>query len=302
MAEIPEPGKFFVEASPYEQYSIDRNNVIKYLSIEFYSDILDAYCVECKRDSTFKVLTPTTPLQSTGDPQFPSQGKAVRSIETMQPHTRYFFLLKNSRHYPLTSIDYAKRPNLFCKMFSCVRDDQHQMIFYVRSTGDKFEKIGQYPSLRDLHLPELERYKPVLGNENFIELRTGIGLHSHGVGIGAFVYLRRIVENLIEKAHLAAKKTPEFDDENYTSLRMSEKIKRLQGYLPDFLVDNRKVYGILSKGVHELSEEECRDKFPVLLSTVELILQDELRKQEIEKKKNETKQLLDKFADEINQE
>lgn len=302
MNEIPEPEEFFSEASLYEQFIITEDNVIKFLTIEFFSGILDIHCNECGRQSTFKlsneVSFPQIAPSHFADNPNPTP---VKIIKQMEQFSEYYFLIKD-KFRAMYPIKYARIPNLFSKVFTCVRNQNHHLLFYIQSTGDNFQKIGQYPSLRDLHLPELEKYKSVLGRDNLNELRTGVGLYAHGVGIGAFVYLRRVIENLIEKARVTAKKSPDFDNENFSDLRMSEKIKSLKGFLPDFLVENRKVYGILSKGVHQLSEDECKAKFPVLLSSIELILQEELNKQEIENKKNETKKLLDKIADELSKE
>ena len=38
------------------------------------------------------------------------------------------------------------------------------------------------------------------------------------------------------------------------------------------LVKNTTIYGILSKGIHELSEEECRKYFPVVKQCIYQIL------------------------------
>ena len=53
---------------------------------------------------------------------------------------------------------------------------------------------------------------------------------------------------------------------------MSERIKMLGGYLPEVLINNTTIYGILSKGIHELSEEECRKYFPVVKECIYQIL------------------------------
>ncbi|QDT26905.1 hypothetical protein Enr10x_22170 [Gimesia panareensis] len=248
MNEIPEPEKFFSQSSLYEKFSITEDNVIKYLAIEFFTGILDVHCVECGRHSTFKlsneVALPQISSSPFGDNPNPTP---VKEIKQMEQFKEYYFLIKD-KYRAMYPIKYARIPNLFAKVFTCGRNQNHHMLFYIQSSGDTFQKIGQSPSLRDLHLPELEKYKSVLGRDNLNELRTGVGLYAHGVGIGAFVYLRRVIENLIEKAHVIAKNNPDFDDENFSDLRMSEKIKSLKGFLPDFLVENRKVYGILSKG------------------------------------------------------
>ena len=56
--------------------------------------------------------------------------------------------------------------------------------------------------------------------------------------------------------------------------------KKLASILPKFLVDNRKLYSILSKGVHELSEEECLKYFDLIKSGIELILDEKFVEKE----------------------
>ena len=64
--------------------------------------------------------------------------------------------------------------------------------------------------------------------------------------------------------------------EEFEGLRVSEKIALLKGYLPDVLVNNKQLYTVLSKGVHELSEQECLKYFPVLSSLMFFVLEEEL--------------------------
>lgn len=91
------------------------------------------------------------------------------------------------------------------------------------------EKIGQIPSLADLTLPDLRKYRQVLGDDRFKELTRAIGLTTHGVGVGAFVYLRRIFESLIEGSHAEASKDPGWDEDTYSRSRMDEKISLMKG-------------------------------------------------------------------------
>ena len=44
------------------------------------------------------------------------------------------------------------------------------------------------------------------------------------------------------------------------------------------------MYGILSKGLHELSEQECLEAFPVMRVGIELILDEKIEAAEREKK------------------
>lgn len=186
-----------------------------------------------------------------------------------------FTVRKNNYHQ-----DSYYRNYVFYLVFNCSRDSSHKALFIFRAHEGVLQKIGQIPSLADLALPDLRKYRPVLGNERHRELARAIGLTTHGVGVGAFVYLRRIFESLIEQAHEKAQSDTGWDEDVYGRSRMDEKIGLLKEHLPGFLVENRGLYGILSVGVHTLSEEECLAAFPALRLAIELILDDLLEEHE----------------------
>lgn len=169
---------------------------------------------------------------------------------------------------------------VFSLLFICSRSASHQALFIFRAHRGIWDKIGQIPSLAELALPDLRKYRKVLGNDRFKELTRAIGLATHGVGVGAFVYLRRIFESLINDAHDAASTSADWDEGAYARSRMDEKIGLLKDKLPQFLVQNRGLYSILSVGVHELSEAECLNAFPAVRLAIELILDDLLEQYE----------------------
>lgn len=103
----------------------------------------------------------------------------------------------------------------------------------------------------------------------------------------------RVFENLIEKAHQhALLQQPEWDDQKFSKAKMDQKVGMLKEYLPEFLVQNKIIYSILSKGVHELAEEECLEYFPAIKLGIELILDEEILRQERERKKREAAQSI----------
>ncbi len=174
--------------------------------------------------------------------------------------------------------------HIFTLSFTCTRDSHHRLLFVFRAHKGEVEKIGQHPSLADLTGPDLQKYRPVLGDERYRELVRGVGLASHDIGIGAFVYLRRVFEHLVEGAHVKAQADASWDEPLFQRSRMEEKIQQLRGHLPKFLVENRALYRILGTGIHALSEQECLQAFPVVRLGIELILDDELERIEREKK------------------
>lgn len=141
-------------------------------------------------------------------------------------------------------------------------------------------KVGQYPSMADMEFFDLQHYKKVLKSQ-YSELTRALGLYSSGVGIGAFVYLRRIFEQLVEQAHQNCISSTGWDEAAYIQKRFNEKINCLEKFgeelLPDELVSIKpKLYGLLSKGIHEYSETDCLELFPYLKSAIELILDQKL--------------------------
>ena len=154
--------------------------------------------------------------------------------------------------------------------FVCSMNEEHHLDYIVLTTDNSMMKIGQYPSVADMTFPELDAYKHVISKEDRKELGTAIGLFASGIGAGSYVYLRRILERLIYQAKENAQDT--VNNEKFEQARMVERIKMLQGYLPDVLIKNTTIYGILSKGIHELSEEECREYFPVVKECIYQIL------------------------------
>ena len=154
--------------------------------------------------------------------------------------------------------------------FVCSMNERHHLDYIVLTTDNSMMKIGQYPSVADMTFPELDAYKHVISKEDRKELGTAIGLFASGVGAGSYVYLRRILERLIYQAKTIAGDA--VNDEEFEKARVAERIKMLQGYVPEILIKNTTIYGILSKGIHELSEEECRKYFPVVKECIYQIL------------------------------
>jgi len=174
----------------------------------------------------------------------------------------------------------------------CSRDKSHIVEIFIRTLDDyNISKIGQFPSLASVTKGEINKYRKVLG-PRFYEFNRGIGLVSHGIGIGSFVYLRRVFEDLIDQAHKQAILGINWNEDAYVRSRMDEKIEKLKGLLPIFLVKNKALYGILSKGIHELTEQECLDIFPVVKLGIELILDEKLAQREKELKIKHAEELI----------
>jgi len=146
--------------------------------------------------------------------------------------------------------------------------------------------------MADIEQGQVQHYRSVLDKAHYQELNRALGLASHGVGIGSFVYLRRIFERLVDEARAKASEEADWDEDAYSKARMDEKIQLLKSYLPEFLVEQRGLYGILSLGIHSLDEETCLTHFPVIRTGIELILDQKLAVEQQKRKMAEAKKQI----------
>lgn len=178
---------------------------------------------------------------------------------------------------------YTKNGGFGTVKIKCKRTDEVFWFFLLYDPESKIlMKIGQFPSVADFHISEIKQYKKLLSNEKLKEFTKAIGLAANGIGIGSFVYLRRIFEHLIFEAFNKAKSEGEISESDFQKARMDAKIDMLHSFLPSFLVDNKTMYSILSIGIHKLDEQTCLAHFDTLRVGIEIILDEKL--EEIKKK------------------
>ncbi|MFC1595553.1 short-chain dehydrogenase [Gemmatimonadota bacterium] len=245
-----------LEIPLYQLYkATDPGDILRWRGLELYENTLDAYCLECEKESIFDLVS-----------------------------------RKNLRE-----ISIEKKGACTAVKYKCQRTDCVQVLWFIFHNpkgGKEIQKIGQYPSLADLASADLQKYRKILGNL-YAEFNRAIGLFTHGIGIGSFVYLRRIFESLIDEAHNQAKSTPGWDEDKYQKERMAEKVKRLKDYVPSTLVEYKPLYPILSRGIHDLSEEECYRFFPAVRAGIELILDQKIEQKEKALKEEEVRKALE---------
>jgi len=144
---------------------------LKATEIDFMSTLrarnfqIDAYCVHCEKESTFKTQ------RSYGS------GSGMPSPEW----------------------DWMFKKSIFWADLYCQREQSHVYEYFFQYDGVHLSKIGQYPSIEDISGSDIKRFRGLLEDDYFLELKRATGLASHGIGIGSFVYLRRIFERLVEQ-------------------------------------------------------------------------------------------------------
>lgn len=296
--------KFLVQAGLYDKVKItsdDFDDLIKLLSGK---QKIDLYCSKCKKKRTFCAKSKTVKLQKKENPlcvnvfdyfgnqaeeaAFEKNLRAQQERELMEKYNQ--FLVDNA----FTVLEY-----------NCVREESHRLTFVLLIEGDTIQKIGQYPSYADIDLPQADIYRKELGKKYYNELKRAIGLYSCNVGIGSYIYLRRIVEKLILDALYLAindgvitKKEFELDEKKHQR-RVEDKIKFLESYLPKPLVENKAVYGIISKGLHELDEDECIKYFPIVETLIKMCLDESIEKKRKQLAEFEIKIMITEIATEV---
>ncbi|KAB2364179.1 hypothetical protein ACQCWD_20765 [Bacillus thuringiensis] len=250
----------FLSTSLYKELDFPKNH-LEIFPVFFLRSVdtlqFDSFCIKCEKSSTFKCSH-----THVRNPNYADYASA---------HNRGY----REDFWEIFSAQLE---------FSCQRNQEHKYSITLNSPGNlKLIKSGQYPSFASIEQHNIKKYRKII-QRDYKDFSTAIGLNSHGVGIGSFVYLRRIFENLVEEKHRLAQTIPNWDEELYNRSRMNEKIDLLKNFLPSILVENKQLYGIISKGIHELSEEECLDMFPQVKLAIELILDEKLYKLDEEKK------------------
>jgi hypothetical protein len=246
---------------------------------------IDQHCKHCGRDSVFR-----------------SQ-KLNQAYNVDVPETSVTSRV-GVRTFDRVKITSDTRSFLNDLVISCVRDENHTVkyVFQINSVFSKSDsdselskrtecaigKIGQFPTYADLQRPVFSHLSSFLDQIDRIELNKAVGLAAHDSAIGAFVYLRRVFERLIEKKHLEAVKLDDWDEDEYQKTpRMDDKVQLLRPFLPDLLVENRKIYSVLSVGIHSLTDELCAAVFERVLNGVRIMLEDEhAKRQQNEVRKN----------------
>src|SRR5699024_9976862 len=66
--------------------------------------------------------------------------------------------------------------------------------------GNTVTKIGQYPSFSKSEVQSLRKYKNLI-SKYYPELTRSVNAYSQGMGVAAFIYLRRILEYLVESKY-----------------------------------------------------------------------------------------------------
>lgn len=266
---------FLLDSGLYDSIFIEEENISDFIELIKGNVKISTYCKECEQERVF-TMKPIKYYHMTG--REGNEKITCESLGDRMSSMKDVFLMtiaktegKNTDAWEWINSRFANITRLMNFEFICSMDEKHHLDFTVLVNDNSFMKIGQFPSIADITFPELDDYRHVLSKQDRRELGTAIGLFANGVGAGSYVYLRRILERLVYQAKDNA--GDKIDNDSFENAKVADRIKMLEGYLPDILVQNTTIYGILSKGIHELSEEECLNYFPVVKECIFQILE-----------------------------
>lgn len=273
---IPTPEDFFLKTKLYEKFKIDRDNendIDRVLEIELFDGAISCYCNECNEKRTFRNDLIKKDIHS--DTSY----SKVKVHET--PHR-----FKSSVRQ-IAQLNYLLNARTFTLEFYCTHNHEHRIYFIFTVQNSSIQKSGQFPTLLDLEdSSEINKYKKELGKEEAKNYHKAIGLASHGIGAGSYVYLRRIFEGFIYEAKDKAIKDGVITEDDFVPKKTNERIELLKDYLPEILVEHKEYYSVVSKGIHELSEDECLEHFNILKMGIEVILDEKIETRKKEEKRN----------------
>lgn len=251
---------FLLNSGLYDTIDVTEENIEELCSLIAGEVRISSFCPQCKAERVFS-MSPITYREDNGTKK--NLAKELRQMQLLHESCKNVPGEKPSEwgwNYWQTQ----KATRLMTFSFVCAMDEGHKLDYIIRTENNTLQKIGQFPSVADLTFPELNQYKKVLSKENMKDLHKAIGLFASGIGAGSYVYLRRVIERMIDTAKSEAITSGKLTTKDFEGVRLAEQIILLKDALPEILVNNPTVYGIVSKGIHELSEEECISYFPIL--------------------------------------
>jgi len=175
---------------------------------------------------------------------------------------------------------------IYAFLFNCHSCFSSEYAFFIEVDIEKctITKVGQSPSWIPTNAHKNKDIYKFLAKKDAIFFKRALICQSHGFGIAAVSYYRRIVENSTDKilsnirSFLESEKSSseksslgkieekiEQIDKALKETKTSEKIKIAKDAIPETLKEGEMnpltiIYRILSIGIHKLSEDECIKK------------------------------------------
>ena len=239
--------------------------------IENFNDKIDVYCTGCEKK---RVFTP----------------EETSYLAIRQPQCDQFDQVK--------FLYIGCKNNSIFKVFRCSFNEKHIIQIGFTLFENKVIKICEYPTKYDSEKHNFNKYKKIIDNEKVTELVKALQLESFGYAIPALLYYRRIFEHIII-ATFRNLKAPSITEDDFRKKRMDGKIEIIKDDLPEYINQNKIIYSILSKGIHELEEEECKKYLSIIRKVLFFSLDDMLDKNNIEQRKIDAAKKLQEISSKL---
>lgn len=194
------------------------------------------------------------------------------------------FLLNNQIWY----VEYSMR---------CTNNYSHNyfLMISIELKDGKFivRKIGQNPSMLTIKGFDFDKYKKILEELNtYDDYKKADLSNADHFYVGAYAYLRRIFEKII--IYYLENKVLKDDHMNTKIEAVKDKFDpRVRNLLTN-------LYGILSKSIHELDEEESKEYYQYLKTIIDMQLEYMNTEREKEKQTKELEGMINKITNLIN--
>ena len=256
------------------------------------------------------------------DAYCPSCGKHTTWTTAVAPELEQRAKLENAAS-PLSSGGRFSGPTVrnwegeFKLRIFCARDVRHGGDFYLDTldpsafdyvqfkAGKEKElgptllvKVGQYPSLTDFQLGDLTEFEDGMSKQQRREFVRATNSAAHGFNVAACVYFRRAFESVLVEAcdeYMAQHGLIEWKE--FNGARTDARIELLRDHLPKFMSEHPQLYGVLSIGIHELTEEQCAAELPMLRKAIELIMRERVTAARQQREREEVSKLVAQAVD-----
>lgn len=177
--------------------------------------------------------------------------------------------------------------------FECANNLEHRylMMITVELKDGCFivRKIGQNPSMLTVKGFDFDKYKNILEKINaYNDYKKADLSNADHFYVGAYAYLRRIFEKLILHYLGDTKLKDDHMDTKIDAVKDNFD-PRIRGLL-------KNLYGILSKSIHELDEEESREYYTYLKTVIDMQLEYMNSEEEKEKQSKRLGKILNEIA------
>ena len=190
--------------------------------------------------------------------------------------------------------------NLIYLLYECPTCKQ-KLYYALLRNNNAVVKLAQYPSLFDVSRDELKKYQKngLIDNESFSQLYKAELCASSSYYVAAYTYMRRVYETMLMSVFEQNQEDIGITEEDFRRLHSDKKLEAIKDYLA---IDDEiylPLYGLLSAGIHAMTEEQCCEDYTVLKPILLDILAEQKAKKEKAAKRKELKELFAKRKGEM---